>query len=113
VHQNAWQNHYVRIANRSLENVAQFRYFGTAERNENLIREEIKRRLDSGNECLPPSSPELVSSHLLFKNIKIRICMALILPVVPCRFETRSLTLKEEHSVWKQDAEENIWIYER
>jgi hypothetical protein len=27
--------------------------------------------------------------------------------------ETWSLTLKEKHSVWEQDAEENIWTEER
>jgi hypothetical protein len=29
-HQNAGQNHYIKIANRSFENVGQFRYLGTA-----------------------------------------------------------------------------------
>jgi ribosomal protein S2 len=48
-HQNAGQNHDVKIANRCFENVAQFRYLGTTVTNENLIQEEIKRRLNSGN----------------------------------------------------------------
>jgi hypothetical protein len=39
----------------------------------------------------------LLSSHLLSKNIKIRICKTLILPVVLCGCETWSLTLREEH----------------
>jgi hypothetical protein len=42
-HQNAGQNHAIKIANRRFENVAQFRYFGTMIINQNLIEEEIKR----------------------------------------------------------------------
>jgi hypothetical protein len=40
--QNAGQNYDIKIANKSFENVAQFRYFGTAVTNQNLIKEEIK-----------------------------------------------------------------------
>jgi hypothetical protein len=43
-HQNAGQNHDIKIANRCLENVAQFRYSGKTVTNENLILEEIKKR---------------------------------------------------------------------
>jgi hypothetical protein len=50
-HQNAGQNHDVRIANRSFENVAQFKYFEMTVTRRNLIREEIRRRLNSGNAC--------------------------------------------------------------
>jgi hypothetical protein len=45
-HQNAGQNHDMREANRCFKNVAQFRYLGTAIANQNLIQEEIKRRLN-------------------------------------------------------------------
>jgi hypothetical protein len=48
-HQNAGQNHDIKIANRSFENVAKFRYLGTTITNQNLIQEEIKGRLNSGN----------------------------------------------------------------
>jgi hypothetical protein len=41
----------IEIGNRCFENVAQFRYFGTMITNENLIQEEIKRRLNTGNAC--------------------------------------------------------------
>jgi hypothetical protein len=41
-HQNAGQNHDIKIANRSFENVAQFRYLGTTVTNQNLIGEEIE-----------------------------------------------------------------------
>jgi hypothetical protein len=40
--------------------------------NKNLIQEEIKRKLNSGNACYP-SVQNLLSSRLLSKNIKIRI----------------------------------------
>jgi hypothetical protein len=46
-HQNAGKNHDIKIATRSLKNVAQFKYFGMTVTNQNLIQEEIKRRLNS------------------------------------------------------------------
>jgi nitrous oxide reductase len=46
---NAGQNHYIKIVNRSFENVVQLKYFGMTITNENLIQKEIKRRLNSGN----------------------------------------------------------------
>jgi hypothetical protein len=49
-HQNAGPND-IKIGNRWFENVAQFRYLGTTITNENLIPEEIERRLNSGNAC--------------------------------------------------------------
>jgi hypothetical protein len=50
-HQNAGQNHDIKIDDRSFGNVAQFKYLGTTVTNENLIQEEIKRRLNWGNAC--------------------------------------------------------------
>jgi hypothetical protein len=50
-HQNAGQNHDIKIANRCFENVAKFRYLGTSITNKILIQEEIKRRFNSGNAC--------------------------------------------------------------
>jgi hypothetical protein len=48
-HQVAGKNHDTKIGDRCFENVAQFRYLGTRATNQNLIQEEIKRRLNSGN----------------------------------------------------------------
>jgi hypothetical protein len=50
-HQNAGQNHEIKTANRSFENVVQFIYLGMTVTKQNLIHEEIKRRLNSGNAC--------------------------------------------------------------
>jgi hypothetical protein len=71
----------------SPENVAQFRYLGTTITNRNLIQGEIKRRLNSGN-AFYHSVQNLMSSRLLPKNIKIRICKIIILPVVLYGYET-------------------------
>jgi hypothetical protein len=64
------QNQDIKILNRSFENVSQFNYLGTTVTNENLIQEEIKRRFNSGNACYH-SVQNLLSSHLLSKNLKI------------------------------------------
>jgi hypothetical protein len=50
-HQNAGQNHDKKLANRCFESVAQFTYLGTTVTNQNVIQEEVKRRLNSGNAC--------------------------------------------------------------
>jgi hypothetical protein len=48
-HWNAGQNQDIKIAHRPFDNVLQFKYMGTRVTNHNLFREEIKRRLNSGN----------------------------------------------------------------
>jgi hypothetical protein len=88
--------------------VSQFRYLGTTVRNQNLIQEEIKRRMNSGNACYHPVQ-NLLSSRLLSKNVKrriyivvlihCRIYMTISLPVILYGCETWSLTLREEHRV--------------
>jgi hypothetical protein len=64
--------------------------------NQNLIQEEIKRRLNSGNACYHLVQ-SLLSSRLLSKKLKIRIYKTVILPVVLYGCETWSLTLREDH----------------
>jgi hypothetical protein len=71
-HQNAVKNHDIKIANRCFETVAQFRYLGTAITNQDLIQEEIKRRLNSGSACYH-SVHKLLSPRLLSENVKIRV----------------------------------------
>ena len=63
--------------------------------NQNSIQEEIKNSLKSGNACYH-SVQNLLSSRLLSKNIKIKIYITIILPVVLYGCETWSLTLREE-----------------
>jgi hypothetical protein len=71
-HQNAGQSHDTRFANRWFQNVAKFKYLGTTAKKENLIQEEIKSRFNSCNVCYH-SVQNILSSHLLSKNIKTKI----------------------------------------
>jgi hypothetical protein len=67
--QNIGENRDMKIANRSFENVSQFKYLGTTVTNQNLIHKEIKRRLNSGNASYH-SVQNLLSSELLSKNLE-------------------------------------------
>jgi hypothetical protein len=66
-HQNVDRNRYRRIANRSFKNVSQLKYLGTTVTNQNLVQEEIKSRLNSGNACCH-SVQNFLSSRLLRKT---------------------------------------------
>jgi hypothetical protein len=92
-HQNAEQNRYLNRDNRSFENVSQFKYFGTTVTNQNLIQEEIKRKLNSCNACYH-SDHKFLASCLLYKNVKIRTYKGIILPAVLYGCETWPLTLR-------------------
>jgi hypothetical protein len=76
--------------------VSQFKYLGTTVTIQNLIEEEIKRRLSSVNACYH-SVQSLLPSRLLSKNLKMRIYKTIILPVILYGCETWSLTLRKEH----------------
>jgi hypothetical protein len=91
--QNAGQNRDIKIANRSFENMPQFKYLETTLTNQNLIVEEIKRRLNFVNACYH-SVQNLLSYCLLSQNLKIRIYKTIILPVILYGCETWSLTLR-------------------
>jgi hypothetical protein len=94
--QNANQIWDIKIGNRSFENISQFRDLQMTVTNQNLIQEEIKRRLNSGNSCYH-SVQNLLPSRLLSKNVKVKIHKTIILLVVLYGCETWSLTVREEH----------------
>jgi hypothetical protein len=66
------QKRSIKIANRSFEAVAKFKYLGTTLTDQNYMHEEIKSRLNSGNACYH-SVQSLLSSRLLSRNVKIMI----------------------------------------
>jgi hypothetical protein len=75
--------------------MAQFRYLGMTITIQNLIQEEMRWKLNSGNACY--HSVQNLLSHFLSKNMKIRTYKTIILPVVLCGCATWSLTLLEDH----------------
>jgi hypothetical protein len=85
--------------------VAQFRYLGMTITDQNVIQEKI-RRLNSGNACYH-SVQSLLASHLLSKNIRIRIYKTIFLPVVLHGYENWYLTLREEHRL--RVFEKRLW----
>ena len=76
----------------------QFKYLGTILTNQNSIQEEIKSRLKSENACYL-SVQNVLSSSLLSNNIKIKIEITIILPVVVSGCETWSFTMREERKL--------------
>jgi hypothetical protein len=95
-YQTAGQSNYIRVANKSFEKEAKFKYVGATLMDQNCIHEEIRSRLNLGNACYH-AVQNLLSSHLLSRNVKIKIYKTIILPVVLYGCETLSLTLREEH----------------
>ena len=70
--QNAERIQSVRIDNKNLERVEEFKYLGTNLTNQNCIAEEIKSRLSSGNACYH-SVQNILPSRLLSKSLRIKI----------------------------------------
>jgi hypothetical protein len=64
--------------------------------NQHFIPKEIKRILNCGNACYH-SVQNLLSSRLLSKTLKIRICNTIILTIVLYESDTWFLTLRKEH----------------
>ncbi|KAJ4431656.1 hypothetical protein ANN_20255 [Periplaneta americana] len=94
--QNIVRNGNIKIGDLSFEEVEKFKYLGATVTNINDTREEIKRRINMGNACYY-SVEKLLSSSLLYKNLKVRIYKTVILPVLLYGCDTWTLTLREEH----------------
>jgi hypothetical protein len=54
------QKHSIKIANRSFEDVAKFKYLGTILTDQNCMHEEINSRLNSGNACYHSVKPSVL-----------------------------------------------------
>jgi hypothetical protein len=80
-YQKAGQKHSIKMGNRSVEDVAKFKYLETTPTDQNCIHEEIKSRIHSGNACYNLVQ-HLLSSFLLSRNVKVKIFRTIFLPVV-------------------------------
>jgi hypothetical protein len=76
------------MAKRFFNNVANFKYFGTAVTDQNFIHVEITSRINSENALY-----QLDVSRQLSKNVKFKIYKTIILPVVFYGCETWSLDI--------------------
>jgi hypothetical protein len=86
------RNHNIKAANRSFENLAEYKYLGRTPPDQSRVCETIKTRLNSGNTIHH-------SIHFLACNPRIRILKGVHkynLLVVLYECETRSLKLWEE-----------------
>jgi ribosomal protein S2 len=63
----AGQRHDIKIANRSFDGVAKFKYLGSTLTDENCMQEDIKSRLNSGNTCY----------HLAQNLLSSRCCLGI------------------------------------
>ena len=79
--ENAGKYHNVKIDNKFLVSMEQFKYLGTKLTNRSCIHEEINVKLKSGDTCYL-SVQNVLTSSLLSKNINIKILRPVILSIV-------------------------------
>jgi hypothetical protein len=70
------QNYNIKLANKSFENVAEFKYLGTTVTHLNYIYAEMKAKLNSWNDSYE-AFQKLLSSRLLSKNVNIKQYLAI------------------------------------
>jgi hypothetical protein len=63
--------HYIKIGNKSHENVAEFKNLRMMVTNQNCIHKEIKGKLNLGHVCCH-AVQNLLSSHFLYRNIQMK-----------------------------------------
>jgi hypothetical protein len=85
----------MKIDNSSIKKLEEYKYLGTNFIDQNLMQEEIKSILKLGN-TFYHSVQNLLSSSLLYKNVKIKIYRTLNLSVVLLWCESWSLKLRED-----------------
>jgi hypothetical protein len=76
----------------TFENAADFKHLGMTAANKNFIHKDVKSILNSRL-----LSAIQFTSHLVTNNVKTKIYITIILPVVLYGCDTWSLTLPEEH----------------
>jgi hypothetical protein len=89
------QKHSIKIAYRCFEGMVKFGYLGTTLTDKIACMKRL--RADKIWGMLVTIQFSLLSSSLLFRNIKVKIYKTMIFPVVLYGCETWSLTLTEEH----------------
>jgi hypothetical protein len=95
-HHSAGQSHTTNVANRAFVTVREFTYLRMTVTKQNLIHAEITTRLNSVAACYR-SVPNISSSHLLSKDLKIKTYETIIFSAVLYGCETWCLILKEKH----------------
>jgi hypothetical protein len=63
------------------ESVAKLKYLGMTMKSQNVFNDKIKSRLNFGSACYY-SVQDLLSSHLISRNLNIKIYKTVIFPVV-------------------------------
>lgn len=110
---NCEANRSVRIADKSSENVATFRYFRMALTNQNCTYEKIKRdkiqrmptTIWSRTFCFPVRHPK--THKIKYTDLQLFLCL--------CGCEPSCLTLTEEHGLRlfkNRGTREDIWAWE-